>query len=66
MDIDLSKILELLQQGSYVVGALLAILGGLKLLARLTKAEWDDRVLDAAEKPLRAIQSLLARKDKDK
>jgi hypothetical protein len=43
-------------------GALLAILGGLKILARYTKTEADDKVLAAIEAPIKALLSFLGRK----
>lgn len=57
--------LELLQQGSIVLGAVLAILGGLKVLARYTKTQADDKALEAIEKILQPIASLLGRGKKE-
>jgi hypothetical protein len=59
------EIMEILEKGSMVLGALLAILGGLKVLARLTKSEWDDKALDAVERILSPIAALFGRGKKD-
>jgi hypothetical protein len=58
---ELSSLFELAQQGSIVIGALLAILGGLKVLARYTKSQADDRVLEVIEKPLKLIAEVLGK-----
>ena len=55
--------LELLNQGSVILGAVLAILGGLKILARYTKTDVDDKVLAAIESPLAFIANLLKKKE---
>jgi hypothetical protein len=44
-----------------VVEALLAVVGGLKLLARYTKTEADDKLLVAIEAPLKSIRALFKR-----
>lgn len=57
----LAKGLELLTQGGVVVGALLAILGGLKVLARYTSSEADDKVLEKVENALIYVRDLLGK-----
>lgn len=54
------------QVPEYLVAAL-AVLGALKVVARLTPMKGDDKVLDAIEKPLRMVVELikkLQKKDK--
>jgi uncharacterized protein YbbC (DUF1343 family) len=50
--------LEILAQAGVVVGALLSILGGLKVLARYTSSEADDKALEAIEAFLVKIRDL--------
>lgn len=57
----LQKLLEVLQHAGIILGALLAILGGLKVLARYTSTEADDKALEAVEGVLAKIQSLAAK-----
>jgi hypothetical protein len=51
--------MHLLSIAGDVATALLAILGGLKVLARFTSTTADDKVLDAIEKPIRSLLSFL-------
>lgn len=57
----LQKALSVLADGSVILGALLAILGGLKVLARYTSSEADDKALEAAEGALRKVRDLVAK-----
>lgn len=50
--------LEILAQAGVVIGALLSILGGLKVLARYTHSEADDKVLESIESFLVKIRDL--------
>jgi hypothetical protein len=45
-----------------VLTACLAVLGGLKVLARYTPTEADDRILDAIEKPFQYVLDFFRRK----
>lgn len=45
-----------------VCQALLAILGGLKLISRYTPWEWDDKVLGVVEAPLVWVASVFKKK----
>jgi hypothetical protein len=56
--------MEILAVVLTVAEALLAIIGGLKLLARYTKSEADDKLLAAIEAPLKAVRAFL-KKDKN-
>lgn len=51
--------MDLLQAIAQVATALLAILGGLKVLARYTKTQADDLVLEKIEAPLKFLRDLL-------
>ena len=42
-----------------IAQAVLAIIGGLKVLARYTKADWDDKLLEKIEAPLRLVFKFL-------
>ena len=53
---------HLLSIAADVATAVLAILGGLKVLARYTSTEADDKVLAAIEAPIRALLSFFGRK----
>lgn len=57
----LQKLLEIAGQASVVIGALLAILGGLKVMARYTSSEADDKALEAVERVLLKVQDLAAK-----
>ena len=57
----LQKLLEIAGQASVVLGAVLAILGGLKVLARYTSSEADDKALEAVERVLLKAQELAAK-----
>lgn len=57
----LQKLLEIVSEASVVIGALLAILGGLKVLARYTSSEADDKALEAVERVLLNIRDLAAK-----
>ena len=46
-----------------IAAAVLALLGALKILARYTKWQWDDKAFAAAEKPVKMLVDLLAKKD---
>jgi hypothetical protein len=60
---DLSKAIDFLTTaGPTILGAVLTALGGLKVIARYTPFEWDDKILDAAEKPFQYLSSLLGKK----
>ena len=54
--------LEVLNAVPEVLGAILMILGGLKLFARYTKTEADDKILAAVEKPLKLLKEALSKK----
>jgi hypothetical protein len=54
--------MHLLSIAGDVATALLAILGGLKVLARYSKTEADDKILAAIEAPIKAALSFLSRK----
>lgn len=53
---------KLLEFGPEVLEALLAILGGLKVVAKLTKSDWDDKLLEKAFAPIRFVLAILPRK----
>jgi hypothetical protein len=57
---NLQKLLEVLTQAGVILGALLSILGGLKVLARYTSSEADDKALAAVENLLLKIKNLAA------
>lgn len=57
----LSQGLEILAQAGVVIGALLSILGGLKVLARYTSTEADDKVLEAIEGFLVKVRDLASK-----
>lgn len=50
--------LNILAQAGVVIGAVLSILGGLKVLARYTQSEADDKVLESIENFLVKIRDL--------
>lgn len=50
---------QILDKGPDVLLALLAVIGGLKVIARYTPFEWDDHALELAEKPLQFLASFL-------
>jgi hypothetical protein len=47
-----------------IAAAILALIGSLKILARYTKWEWDDKAFAAAEKPVKLLVNFLQKKDK--
>lgn len=47
-----------------ILTALLAVLGGLKVVARYTKWTWDDKVLSVLEWPLKKLVSSVSGSDK--
>jgi hypothetical protein len=55
--------LEILNQGSVILGAVLMIIGGLKILARYTKSEVDDKVLAAIESPIVMLRNIFGKKE---
>ena len=55
------EIMQYLSQGLEVLGGLLMVIGGLKVFARYTKSEWDDKALASIEKPLKSIKQLLGK-----
>ena len=57
----LQKVLEVLQHVGNATAALLAILGGLKVFARYTSTEADDKALEAVESVLLKIKELAAK-----
>lgn len=48
----------LLANWSDIAQAVLAVLGGLKIIARYTPFEWDDKALAALESPVTALLKL--------
>lgn len=42
--------------------AVLAVVGGLKLISRYTPWEWDDKVLDKCEAPVRWLMDKLPKR----
>ncbi len=57
----LSKLLDIGAQVAVIGGAILSILGGLKVLARYTSSEADDKALEAVESVLLKIVELAAK-----
>lgn len=57
----LQKLLDIAGQAGMIVGALLSVLGGLKVLARYTSTQADDHVLAAIEAVLVKIQDLASK-----
>jgi hypothetical protein len=57
----LQKVLDVLAEAGAIVAALLAVIGGLKVLARYTSWEWDDKALDAADALLSKIRDIAAK-----
>jgi hypothetical protein len=53
--------MEILDVVLTVAEAALAIIGGLKLLARYTKTEADDRLLAAIEAPIKVVRAFFKR-----
>ena len=47
-----------------IAQAILAILGSLKVVARYTKTDWDDKIIEKCEAPLKWILALLPGKKK--
>lgn len=47
-----------------ILQALLSVVGGLKLMSRYTPWAWDDRLLEAVEKPLKRVRAILPKKPK--
>lgn len=61
--------MEWLANAAEIAAAVLACIGALKIIARHTKWKWDDKALEAIEKPLKVAVDLtkkLAPKKKDK
>lgn len=54
----MDTVLSVLKALPEIMAAALMILGGLKLLARYTKSEADDKLLAAIEKPIRIAKEL--------
>ena len=42
-------------EGSDILAALLMVVGGLKVIARYTPFQWDDKVLNTLDAPLRYL-----------
>jgi len=51
--------MEYLHDVAQIVEAILVIMGGLKIIARYTKWQWDDKALELAEKPLQIAFSFI-------
>ena len=45
--------MEILEHLPEILEALLACIGGLKILSRYTPWKWDDKAFDKAEKPVK-------------
>ena len=56
------ELLVMIRDYLIVVEAILAILGGLKVLSRYTKTTIDDRIIEILELPLRKLVDFLRRK----
>lgn len=54
----MEQVLMILSYAPEALGALLMILGGLKILARYTETKADDKVLEAIEKPVKMAKDL--------
>ena len=52
-----------LVQGPVILGALLAIVGGLKVLAGLSPWEWDNKAVAAIDSILQKVRSILPYKE---
>ncbi len=58
----IQQILQYLQPASDIAFAILAVIGGLKVVARYTPWKGDDAFLEKIEKPIQYIANLLRRK----
>jgi len=55
----MDTMISILKMLPEILAAALMILGGLKILARYTKSEADDKLLAAIEKPIRIAKGLV-------
>lgn len=54
-------------QGPDIVAAIFMVLGGLKVIARYTPFQWDDKALEVAERPIAFLRDfILPKKDEGK
>lgn len=54
----------IMEHGPEVVEAILAIIGGMKVLARYTKWKWDDKLFDQAENVAKKAKEVLPKRKK--
>ena len=47
-----------------ILEACLAVIGGLKVMARYTPWKWDDKLMDKAEKPVKWVAEKMPKRKK--
>lgn len=52
----------IMEDGPHVIEAMLAVLGGMKILSRYTPWKWDDQIFDKAEACVRKAWNWLPKK----
>jgi len=58
----LETIMEIIKYAPEAIGALLMIIGGLKIIAKYTSTTWDDKALEHVERIAKIALSLFKKK----
>jgi len=51
--------MEFLSNVPEIMEAMLAVLGGMRILSRYTPWKWDDKMFEAAEKPVKKVAEVV-------